>query len=91
MAPRDPVVAAEDVTSQHALHKDDDEAARATGGVALTLWRKARMCAGLMASEAMGVFSYLFVLPLLQVGGVRPENGCRACACVCVCRGSLSL
>ena len=67
MAPRVPVIATEDVTSLKAPRKDVDEGARATSSVKLTLLRKCGMSAGVMASDAVGMFSYLFALPLLQV------------------------
>ena len=77
MAPRVPVIATEDVTSLKAPRKDVYEGARATSSVTLTLLRKCGMSAGVMASDAVGMFSYLFALPLLQVR--------RVCVCVCVC------
>ena len=62
-----PVITAEDVTSLKAPRKGVNEGANATSSVKLTLLRKCGMSAGVMASDAVGMFSYLFALPLLQV------------------------
>ena len=67
MASTAPVITAEDVTSLKAPRKDVDEGARATGSVTLTLLRRCGMSAGLMADDAVIMFSYIFALPLLQV------------------------